>query len=161
MALARACRALVRRRPATASVVRVAGAQLRWHGGAGDFDASAADVRVIFVAGDGSETEVKAKAGQDLLDVAHRNEVDLEGACEGSIACSTCHVILEDGVFDSLEEATEEEVRRVPARRGRAAWPGSRQRALAPLLSARARRTTCSTWRRASPRRPGSGARSW
>lgn len=84
---------------------------IRWHGGAGTFDAGAEDVRVVFVAGDGKETEVVAKAGQDLLDIAHRNDIDMEGACEGSIACSTCHVILDDDVFDKLEEATEEEVR--------------------------------------------------
>ncbi|KAA0149280.1 hypothetical protein FNF31_07240 [Cafeteria roenbergensis] len=86
-----------------------AGAPIRWHGGAGTFDAGAEDVRVVFVAGDGTETEVVAKAGQDLLDIAHRNDIDMEGACEGSIACSTCHVILDDDVFDQLEEATEEE----------------------------------------------------
>merc|ERR1712032_894137 len=33
----------------------------------------------------------------------------LAGACECSIACSTCHVILEDEVYDRLEEPEEEE----------------------------------------------------
>jgi len=33
----------------------------------------------------------------------------MEGACEGSIACSTCHVILDDDVYDSLPEPCEEE----------------------------------------------------
>ena len=132
-----------------------AGAPIRWHGGAGTFDAGAEDVRVVFVAGDGTETEVVAKAGQDLLDIAHRNDIDMEGACEGSIACSTCHVILDDDVFDQLEEATEEEVRLVCLRR-----PGRRWRewgSLAAPLEPAARRacspphprcrTTCLTWR--------------
>ena len=44
-----------------------------------------------------------------MLDVAHNNGIDLEGACESSLACSTCHVILESGVYDSLEEPCEEE----------------------------------------------------
>jgi ferredoxin len=91
--------------------------QMRWHGGAGSHDASAADVRIVFITKDGSEQQVTGKAGQDLLDVAHHHGVDLEGACEGSIACSTCHVILEDDVFDMLEEATEDEVRAPPAKR--------------------------------------------
>ena len=39
---------------------------------------------------------VKAREGESLLDVAHNNGVELEGACESSLACSTCHCILED-----------------------------------------------------------------
>ena len=39
--------------------------------------------------------EVLAREGESLLEVAHNNEVELEGACEQSLACSTCHVILE------------------------------------------------------------------
>eukprot|EP00615_Pteridomonas_danica_P013492 CAMPEP_0114358656 /NCGR_PEP_ID=MMETSP0101-20121206/22450_1 /TAXON_ID=38822 ORGANISM="Pteridomonas danica, Strain PT" /NCGR_SAMPLE_ID=MMETSP0101 /ASSEMBLY_ACC=CAM_ASM_000211 /LENGTH=134 /DNA_ID=CAMNT_0001501847 /DNA_START=94 /DNA_END=498 /DNA_ORIENTATION=- len=53
--------------------------------------------------------DVKGAIGSTLLEVAHRNEIDLEGACEGSIACSTCHVILEPNIFDNLEEPTEDE----------------------------------------------------
>ncbi|GMF29618.1 unnamed protein product [Phytophthora fragariaefolia] len=58
---------------------------------------------------DDSIKEVDAKAGMSILDVAHANDIDLEGACESSMACSTCHVILEDPVFDQLEEACEDE----------------------------------------------------
>ena len=43
------------------------------------------------------------------MEVAHNNGIDLEGACESSLACSTCHVILEQPVYDSLEEPCEEE----------------------------------------------------
>lgn len=52
---------------------------------------------------------VLAREGESLLDVAHNNGIDLEGACESSLACSTCHVILESKVYDSLEEPCEEE----------------------------------------------------
>mmetsp|Transcript_12518 Transcript_12518/g.37634 ORF Transcript_12518/g.37634 Transcript_12518/m.37634 type:complete len:156 (-) Transcript_12518:120-587(-) len=58
---------------------------------------------------DSDEVTTDAHIGMSLLQVAHRNGIDLEGACEGVIACSTCHCILEDEVFDSLEEASEEE----------------------------------------------------
>ena len=44
-----------------------------------------------------------------MLEIAHRNKIDLEGTCEGSLACSTCHVIVEDPYFDQLEEASEDE----------------------------------------------------
>lgn len=52
---------------------------------------------------------VKGRVGQNLVTVAHENGVDLEGACECSLACSTCHVILTSGIYDSLAPATDEE----------------------------------------------------
>ena len=53
--------------------------------------------------------EKSAAVGSTLLEAAHRSGIDLEGACEGSVACSTCHCILEHNIFESLEEPTEEE----------------------------------------------------
>jgi ferredoxin-2, mitochondrial len=53
--------------------------------------------------------DVLAREGESLLDVAHNNGIDLEGACESSLACSTCHVILSDEIYDSLGEPVEEE----------------------------------------------------
>ena len=43
------------------------------------------------------------------MDVAHNNGIDLEGACESSLACSTCHVILDETIYDDLDEPCEEE----------------------------------------------------
>ncbi len=65
--------------------------------------------KVTFVHPDGSEREVDAPEGLSVLECAHRNGVDLEGACEGSLACSTCHVIVDDAWFAKLDEATEAE----------------------------------------------------
>ena len=56
-----------------------------------------------------NQIEVLAHEGDSLLDVAHYNGIDLEGACESSLACSTCHVILEEEIYESLEEVVEEE----------------------------------------------------
>lgn len=64
---------------------------------------------LTFVNRDGSRTSVQAAFGKSILEVAHENNVELEGACEGSMACSTCHVILESRVFDSLESPCERE----------------------------------------------------
>jgi len=58
---------------------------------------------------DGKKMEVHARAGESLLEVAHNHGIDLEGACESSLACSTCHVILDTEVYDALEEPCEEE----------------------------------------------------
>ncbi|MBL1378652.1 ISC system 2Fe-2S type ferredoxin [Zobellella iuensis] len=49
---------------------------------------------------------VEAKLGETVLDVALRNGIDIEHACEKSCACTTCHVIVREG-FDSLEESSE------------------------------------------------------
>jgi ferredoxin len=43
------------------------------------------------------------------MNVAHDNGIDLEGACEGSLACSTCHVYVNEDYFDKLPEAVDEE----------------------------------------------------
>ena len=58
---------------------------------------------------DGKEVDVKAPIGENILRVAHQNDIDLEGACDCSLACSTCHVILEQELYDKLPEAEEEE----------------------------------------------------
>lgn len=52
---------------------------------------------------------VKAVEGESILDTAHKNNIELEGACEGSLACSTCHVILPEEYFNKLEEPCDEE----------------------------------------------------
>jgi len=65
--------------------------------------------KMIFVYADGSRREVDAPLGLSVLEIAHRNDIDIEGACEGSLACSTCHIIVDEGWFDKLPEATEDE----------------------------------------------------
>ena len=65
---------------------------------------------VRFYKADGTlDKEVEAKAGQRLLDVAWAAKQPLEGACEGVMACSTCHVIVDSEDFERLPAATEEE----------------------------------------------------
>jgi ferredoxin len=66
--------------------------------------------RVRFFRADGTlDKEVEAAPGQRLLDVAWAARQPLEGACEGVMACSTCHVIVEPEDFAKLPTATEEE----------------------------------------------------
>ncbi|KAL9708732.1 mitochondrial matrix iron-sulfur protein [Leucoagaricus gongylophorus] len=52
---------------------------------------------------------VEANEGDDLLGIAHEYDIDLEGACEGSVACSTCHVILPLEYYDLLPEPDDDE----------------------------------------------------
>lgn len=66
--------------------------------------------KMTFVSADGkTRLEVEAPVGLSVLEIAHRNDIDLEGACEGSLACSTCHVVVEPRWFDELDDPTEEE----------------------------------------------------
>ena len=65
--------------------------------------------KIIFVESDGKEIVVDAQNGLSLLEVAHNNGISLEGACEGSLACSTCHIIVEKEFFEKLPEPSEEE----------------------------------------------------
>ena len=65
---------------------------------------------VRFFRADGTlDKEVEAEPGQRLLDVAWAAREPLEGACEGVMACSTCHVIVDAEDFAKLPPASEEE----------------------------------------------------
>lgn len=59
--------------------------------------------KVTFVSADGgTRRDIVAKAGQNLLEIAHANNIAIEGACEGSMVCSTCHVIVGEADYDRL-----------------------------------------------------------
>ena len=67
-------------------------------------------VAVTFVASKtGAETKAEGFEGESLVALAHRSGVDLEGACACSLACSTCHVILQPEAYNALEPAGEDE----------------------------------------------------
>merc|ERR1712226_1235606 len=57
----------------------------------------------------GSCRTCEVSVGQNILRAAQQHGVELEGACEGVIACSTCHVILEEKLYDDLEYPCEDE----------------------------------------------------
>ena len=65
--------------------------------------------KMTFILKDGSRKEVDAPIGLSVLEIAHRNDIDIEGACEGSLACSTCHVIVDPEWYELLKDATEDE----------------------------------------------------
>ncbi|MEB3701655.1 Ferredoxin family 2Fe-2S iron-sulfur cluster binding protein [Candidatus Bealeia paramacronuclearis] len=67
--------------------------------------------KMIFIKPDGERVEVDAPLGLSILEIAHQNaeKIYLEGACEGSLACSTCHVVVDPEWYEKLSEATEDE----------------------------------------------------
>jgi 2Fe-2S ferredoxin len=65
--------------------------------------------KMIFIERNGAPREVDAPIGLSVLEVAHKHGVDIEGACEGSLACSTCHVIVDPAWFAKLAKPSEDE----------------------------------------------------
>ena len=62
-----------------------------------------------FIERDGTLRAVEAPLGLSVLEIAHKHGIDIEGACEGSLACSTCHVIVDPTWFARLAKPTEDE----------------------------------------------------
>ncbi|XP_065534693.1 adrenodoxin, mitochondrial [Lathamus discolor] len=69
-------------------------------------------ITVHFINRDGDKLTAKGKPGDSLLDVVVNNNLDIDGfgACEGTLACSTCHLIFEDHIFEKLDAITDEEM---------------------------------------------------
>ncbi len=65
--------------------------------------------KITFIEPNGTRREVDAPLGHSVLEIAHDNDIDIEGACEGSMACSTCHVIVDPNWYQKLSESSEEE----------------------------------------------------
>src|SRR6202167_5679190 len=65
--------------------------------------------KMTFIERDGTRRDVDAPLGLSVLEIAHQHGIDIEGACEGSLACSTCHVIVERRWYDKLKDASEDE----------------------------------------------------
>ncbi len=65
--------------------------------------------RVTFIDRQGTLREIDALDGWSLLDISRRFDIDIEGACEGNMACATCHVVVQDPWFDRLSEPSVEE----------------------------------------------------
>lgn len=65
--------------------------------------------KMTFIKPDGTELKVDAPLGMTLLEIAQQNNLDLEGTCEGSLSCSTCHVIVSEEDFDRLPDPTDDE----------------------------------------------------
>ena len=66
-------------------------------------------IKLRFTDSQGNVTEGEGELGQSLLEVGQALGMPLEGTCEGQMACSTCHVVVDAEWFDKLPEASEEE----------------------------------------------------
>lgn len=66
-------------------------------------------INITYITKDGDRIPIKGKIGDNVLYLAHRHNIDMEGACEASLACTTCHVYVNEDFLDKLPEATEKE----------------------------------------------------
>ncbi|SCU78320.1 LANO_0A02718g1_1 [Lachancea nothofagi CBS 11611] len=67
------------------------------------------ELHVTFILKDGTQRKYEVCKGDSLLDIAQAHNLDMEGACGGSCACSTCHVIVDPEYYDALEEPDDDE----------------------------------------------------
>lgn len=67
------------------------------------------ELKITFILKDGQQRTYEVAEGDTILDIAQSHNLDMEGACGGSCACSTCHVIVDPEYYDALPEATDEE----------------------------------------------------
>lgn len=67
------------------------------------------ELYITFVDKDGSEHKFAVAPGDNLLDIAQANDLEMEGACGGSCACSTCHIIVDEKSYDEMPEPDDDE----------------------------------------------------
>ncbi|KAK4466986.1 Adrenodoxin, mitochondrial [Cladorrhinum samala] len=68
------------------------------------------ELYVTFIDKEGKEHKIAVCKGDNLLDIAQAHDLEMEGACGGSCACSTCHVIvLDQDYYDKIPEADDDE----------------------------------------------------
>ncbi|XP_076122768.1 ferredoxin-2, mitochondrial-like [Alosa pseudoharengus] len=83
--------------------------QLSSPGGLLEISVFLGGVDVVYIDRSGQRVPVKAKIGDNALYLAHKHGIELEGACEASLACSTCHVYVSKGHFEKLPTPDERE----------------------------------------------------
>jgi len=66
--------------------------------------------QVIFIKNDGSKLVTEIPTGTTLLEAAQSNGLDVEGTCEGSMACSTCHMVVAKSWYNKLPPPGDEEL---------------------------------------------------
>ncbi|BFY99287.1 hypothetical protein BsWGS_02327 [Bradybaena similaris] len=66
-------------------------------------------VNITYVDRQGERHRIRGKVGDNVMYLAHRYNIEIEGACEASLACSTCHVYVKNEYFDKLPEPDEKE----------------------------------------------------
>ncbi|GMM29421.1 adrenodoxin [Martiniozyma asiatica (nom. inval.)] len=67
------------------------------------------ELHVTFITKDGDQYTYEVAEGDNLLDIAQAHNLDVEGACGGSCACSTCHIIIDPDFYEKIPEPDDDE----------------------------------------------------
>lgn len=67
------------------------------------------ELHITFINKDGSQKTFEVSEGDNILDIAQAYHLDMEGACGGSCACSTCHIIVDPEYYDKIPEPDDDE----------------------------------------------------
>ncbi|CCG22171.1 Yah1 protein [Candida orthopsilosis Co 90-125] len=67
------------------------------------------ELHITFITKDGKQYTYEVAEGDNILDIAQANNLDMEGACGGSCACSTCHIIVDPEFYDEIPEPSDDE----------------------------------------------------
>ncbi|RCK62355.1 Adrenodoxin, mitochondrial [Candida viswanathii] len=67
------------------------------------------ELKITFITKDGQQLTYEVAEGDNILDIAQAHNLDMEGACGGSCACSTCHVIVDPEFYDEIPEPDDDE----------------------------------------------------
>lgn len=65
--------------------------------------------KIIFECADGARHEIEAPNGLSVMEIARMHDLGIEGTCEGSMACATCHVVVDPSHAERLEQPCLEE----------------------------------------------------
>ncbi|SGZ52114.1 CIC11C00000005836 [Sungouiella intermedia] len=67
------------------------------------------ELKITFITKDGTQHTFEVAEGDNLLDIAQAYNLDMEGACGGLCACSTCHIIVDPDFYDEIPEPDDDE----------------------------------------------------
>lgn len=81
-------------------------------GGKSQNEQASSKVTVTFSKPDGKRSTVKVEEGKSLYDAVIDNNVDIDGfgACEGTLCCTTCHLIFKQSDYEKVGEPSDEEL---------------------------------------------------
>lgn len=67
------------------------------------------ELKITFISKDGLQRTFEVAEGDNILDIAQAHNLEMEGACGGSCACLTCHIIVDPDFYDEIPEPDDDE----------------------------------------------------
>eukprot|EP00993_Chasmostoma_nieuportense_P005947 NODE_6560_length_523_cov_6.654040_g6395_i0.p1 GENE.NODE_6560_length_523_cov_6.654040_g6395_i0~~NODE_6560_length_523_cov_6.654040_g6395_i0.p1 ORF type:complete len:129 (-),score=14.22 NODE_6560_length_523_cov_6.654040_g6395_i0:137-523(-) len=71
---------------------------------------TAQKVQLFVTTQKGERLTFSAEVGQSVMEICRDNNLEMEAACDGTCACSTCHVYIKEGDLARVPPASEDEL---------------------------------------------------